>query len=68
MDDEVKFNLVVLGIIVIGIIIYLIYRTPVKQWEVKPYVDLVEPITKEILRVLREERILRLWVDRGRYE
>lgn len=60
MDDEVKFNLVVLGIIVIGIIIYLIYRTPVKQWEVKPYVDLVEPITKEILRVLREERILRL--------
>lgn len=59
MDDKVKFNLVVLGIIVIGIIIYLIYRTPVKQWEVQPYVDLVEPIVKEILRVLREEGALK---------
>ena len=59
MDGEVIAKLIILGAIVIGIIIYLIYRTPVKQWEVQPYVDLVEPIVKEILRVLREEGALK---------
>lgn len=59
MDGEVITKLIILGAIVIGIIIYLIYRTPVKQWEVQPYVDLVEPIVKEILRVLREEGALK---------
>lgn len=59
MDEEVIAKLIILGAIVIGIIIYLIYRTPVKQWEVQPYVDLVEPIVKEILRVLREEGALK---------
>lgn len=58
MDDEVKYTLIVLGVLAVAIIIYLIYRTPVKQWQVQPYVDLVEPITKEILRVLRDEGIL----------
>lgn len=51
MDGEVIAKLIILGAIVIGIIFYLIYRTPVKQWEVQPYVDLVEPIVKEILRI-----------------
>ena len=59
MDGEVIAKLIILGAIVIGIIFYLIYRTPVKQWEVQPYVDLVEPIVKEILRVLREEGALK---------
>ena len=59
MDEEVIIKLILLGAIAIGIIIYLIYRTPVKQWEVQPYVDLVEPIVKEILRVLREEGALK---------
>lgn len=59
MDEEVITKLIILGAIAIGIIIYLIYRTPVKQWEVQPYVDLVEPIVKEILRVLREEGALK---------
>lgn len=59
MDEEVIVKMIILGAIVIGIIIYLIYRTPVKQWEVQPYVDLVEPIVKEILRVLREEGALK---------
>ena len=59
MDEEVIIKLIILGAIAIGIIIYLIYRTPVKQWEVQPYVDLVEPIVKEILRVLREEGALK---------
>lgn len=59
MDGDVIAKMIILGAIVIGIIIYLIYRTPVKQWEVQPYVDLVEPIVKEILRVLREEGALK---------
>ena len=59
MDEEVIIKLIIIGVIVIGTIIYLIYRTPVKQWEVQPYVDLVEPIVKEILRVLREEGALK---------
>lgn len=59
MDEDVIAKLIILGVIAIGIIIYLIYRTPVKQWEVQPYVDLVEPIVKEILRVLREEGALK---------
>lgn len=59
MDEDVIAKLIILGAIAIGIIIYLIYRTPVKQWEVQPYVDLVEPIVKEILRVLREEGALK---------
>lgn len=59
MDEDVIAKIIILGAIAIGIIIYLIYRTPVKQWEVQPYVDLVEPIVKEILRVLREEGALK---------
>ena len=59
MDEDVIVKMIILGAIVIGTIIYLIYRTPVKQWEVQPYVDLVEPIVKEILRVLREEGALK---------
>ena len=59
MDGEVIAKLIILGAIVIGIIIYLIYRTPVKKWEVQPNVDLVEPSVKEILRVLREEGALK---------
>lgn len=59
MDDEVKWTLTILGLFVLIVIVYLIFRTPVKQWSVQPYVDLVEPITKEILRVLRDEGVLR---------
>lgn len=59
MDEDVIVKMIILGAIAIGIIVYLIYRTPVKQWEVQPYVDLVEPIVKEILRVLREEGALK---------